>query len=134
MHQDGNLTHNCGWSGGLWKELDGGMIYMEFNGVNHTMVFNSDKKNLILINPMRNPPSVATFVAKDKSKEELAAYEPTAPTHEQPILEMHRIELDGKATVKSSHSVQGGGTGREFRENILKSGTEAWNKWYAVGT
>ena len=38
------------------------------------------------------------------------------------------------ATVSASHSVQGGGTGREFPPNILNHGSEAWNKWYQASS
>lgn len=37
---------------------------MEFAGVKHTMVFTNDNKNLILVEPFRSPPTVATFSEK----------------------------------------------------------------------
>jgi len=61
LQKNGNLSHDCGWSGGFWKMLDGNMIYMEFNGVKHTMCISEDKQTLVLIQPLRQPITTATF-------------------------------------------------------------------------
>ena len=44
--------------------------------------------------------------------------------------QIKRVELSATSSVVASHSVNGGGTGKEFPPNILKSGEEPWNKWY----
>jgi hypothetical protein len=33
-------------------------------------------------------------------------------------------------TFSASHDVCGGGTGNEYVENLAKTGTQPWNKWY----
>ena len=33
--------------------------------------------------------------------------------------------------IRASHDVCGGGTGLEFKENLVKDGQESWNKWYS---
>lgn len=33
--------------------------------------------------------------------------------------------------VTASHDIRGGGTGGEFAHNLLSTGTEPWNKWFA---
>ena len=38
---------------------------MNFNGVQRTLVLSEDKKNLVQIEPMQNPPANAQFVSKD---------------------------------------------------------------------
>ena len=35
-----------------------------------------------------------------------------------------------RANISAQHSVEGGGTGREFPRNLLSPGEEPWNKWY----
>lgn len=62
MKPGGVLEHENGWSGGMWKFNPEGKVEMEFNGVHHTMILSADNKNLMLIKPFRNPPSVATFL------------------------------------------------------------------------
>lgn len=42
---------------------------------------------------------------------------------------MIRQELGHLATVSAEFSVEGGGTKKEFKENLLKAGEEPWNKW-----
>jgi len=42
-----------------------------------------------------------------------------------------RIDLEELgATVQAEYSVNGGGTRREYPENLIKDGVESWNKWY----
>jgi hypothetical protein len=36
-----------------------------------------------------------------------------------------------KFSVSASHDIMGGGTGGEFAHNLLSTGTEPWNKWFA---
>lgn len=46
-----------------------------------------------------------------------------------------RIDLEELgATVKAEYSVNGGGTRREYPENLIKDGEEPWNKWYQVSS
>jgi hypothetical protein len=37
-------------------------------------------------------------------------------------------------TLSAAGDVRGGGTGREFVQNLLNDGTEGWNKWYHCPT
>ena len=44
---------------------------------------------------------------------------------------MKEIHLNEQnTTVECSHSVNGGGTGKEYPINLINSGTEPWNKWF----
>jgi hypothetical protein len=53
---------------------------------------------------------------------------PMAITETNPDLLFRHPDVKGE--VMAEHSVaNGGGTHREFPENLLKSGTEPWNKW-----
>ena len=36
--------------------------------------------------------------------------------------------------MTAGHDVRGGGTGREFCQNLVKPGQEAWNKWYEASS
>ena len=58
---DGELGHKCNWTGTSWEVNARGQVKLNFNGVLHTMELSEDKKHMILVNPMRHPPSVASF-------------------------------------------------------------------------
>ena len=45
-------------------------MILNFNGVVHTMELSEDKKHMLLVNPMRNPPSVASFESELGDDEE----------------------------------------------------------------
>jgi len=45
---------------------------------------------------------------------------------------MDKNPLSAYGVVTASHDVRGGGTGAEFAQNLLSTGTQAWNKWYAL--
>ena len=66
LHNNGDVTHECGWSGGHWFLLADGKVSINFNNINHIMMPTNDYKNLILINPLRSPPSVAQYVERLK--------------------------------------------------------------------
>lgn len=61
LKSGGVLEHANGWSGGYWKHKGDGKVFMQFNEIGHTMVLSEDKKNMLLIEPFRSPPTVATF-------------------------------------------------------------------------
>ena len=111
IKEEGELGHRCGWSGGVWRKLSHNMVELKFNGIVHVMVLDPSGNNLILIEPMRYPPSVAV-----RKPDEILLKE---------------IGLKEIATVKSQHSVNGGGTGREYPVNLIDHGEEGWNKWYS---
>ena len=44
---------------------------------------------------------------------------------------MQELDLNEDNTdVECSHFAKGGGTGREYPINLIRKGTEAWNKWF----
>ena len=47
---------------------------MEFNGEEHTLVFTKDKRNLVLIDPLRSPPAVATFNCSPDEKPDVGSW------------------------------------------------------------
>ena len=57
----GVLEHENDDSGGYWKFQQNGQVFLEFISVQHKLILSEDKKNLLLIEPFRYPPSVATF-------------------------------------------------------------------------
>ena len=84
---NGTIAHDCGWSGGHWKMLGPNVIEMVFNGITHQMTFSEDKKNIVLLNPFRSPPSVATFV-KPLPQEILQKAEISSTTHDQVVSQL----------------------------------------------
>mmetsp|Transcript_29171 Transcript_29171/g.21715 ORF Transcript_29171/g.21715 Transcript_29171/m.21715 type:complete len:92 (+) Transcript_29171:205-480(+) len=89
------------------------MVEIDFNNVHHVMCIDSSKKYLVLVTPVRFPPSLA--VKKE------GYLDPRF---------FKKIDLKQNATVETDYSVEGGGTGREFPINLLDDGEENWNKWY----
>ena len=61
LKPDGVLNHDMKGKGGKWKMTGEDRVTLEFNGIEHEMALTKDKKTLILIQPLRNPPSVATW-------------------------------------------------------------------------
>ena len=59
LHEGGLVSHIIGWTGGHWFQQADGRVMVEFNNVMHTMAITENKQNLILVNPARNPPTVA---------------------------------------------------------------------------
>ena len=53
-------------------------------------------------------------------------------SHTVKVSEMKELDLNEQnATVECSHSAENsGGTRREYPINLIKSGTEPWNKWF----
>ena len=62
LHNNGDVTHECGWSGGNWYYNPDGKLTIIFNGYHHKMMPTPDLKHLILVSPLRSPPTVAQFV------------------------------------------------------------------------
>ena len=85
------------------------------------MALSEDKRNLILISPMRNPPTTAHLKARQLCFDS---------AENKGIQELVRIQLDGVAEVLAQYTIpKGGDTRNEFPRNLLKNGTENWNKW-----
>jgi len=53
---------------------------------------------------------------------------PTPVAADRKVIKLPLTKKD--TTVAAQHDVRGGGTRKEFVENILTDGQERWNKWY----
>jgi len=63
FHDDGSISSttvtDAPWKG-WWKNTDDGMVEVNFGVVTHVMKLSEDKQELVLITPVRDPPSKAT--------------------------------------------------------------------------
>ena len=64
IHQNGTVAHKCGWTGGRWRHQADGTFWIDFNGIKHQMALTEDKQHLVLLQPFRNPPSVASLESR----------------------------------------------------------------------
>ena len=78
---------------------------------------------------MTYPPKVCTLISKQGVGEEQKEQN---LSHTVKLSEMKELPLNEQNTeVQCSHYFEhGGGTGKEYPDNLIKSGTECWNKWY----
>ena len=52
-----------------------------------------------------------------------------APTQQQQDARPKFVPREEIVRVEASDDIEGGGTGKEFKENIVEDGEEPWNKW-----
>lgn len=66
LKKDNTVGSKCGWRGDYWKITDDDCVEIKFNGILHKMRLNENK--LTLIEPKRNPQSVAVKNNQDEVK------------------------------------------------------------------